>query len=319
METKKSVHRKSLSVHGSRSKRESLYKSVYQKTSPKKFSLFNPSTWLPTRNNKTAYVYITLHGVYEFQFNNPEKIPKNLSDLPSERYLEPMETFTLNETGIKTLKWMRAVPGAVCNFADSYEIDENYSKLKSMIAANEENLTLYHQEYSNLNDEFGRDFYSTKQKHNEVLYFTNEDEIINKQFVVSLEETQKNLTNKDFKIWFMNNETNITNQVLNADGNTRYGYLKELLIWLAYHNFKHVVLIDLSCSAVAVGDDILSGLSEGSYHTKAAAKEVNTHGGFALYKNKNKNKKYNNKSRRRKKAKNICRNICKTYKLKHKH
>jgi hypothetical protein len=295
-------------THPRNKKAYTLYKSLYQKTSPKNFSLLNPLTWLPTPN-KTAYLYITLHGGYDFQFNNPEKIPKNLRDLPTERYLEPTSTFRLNETGIKTLKWVRAVPGAVCNITAESEIDEYYDIYSAKVKLNDsDHIPLYTRDDDDDDDDYPqnytnytkKDFLETQYRHNESLYFTNDDEIINKKFVVTQQEIKETMHTKDYKIWLMNNDTNITEQVLDLSlpHNLFLGHLKNILTWLKYHGFEHVVLIDLSCAAVKVGSDTLEGIHE-AYYTRFAGRDINMHGGKNIKKLKKKKSTRKSTHRRR--------------------
>jgi hypothetical protein len=273
------------------------------KETPKPFSLLKPSTWLWWLNHLKpapdphpvyepepvyAYVLITLHGAYSFKKNDPSKLPRELSDLPSEPYLEPLDELTLKETGIKTLKWIRAVPGGVCNYTTHDEIDNFYNEVKGMADANKSDI-IFKRTSITVTDS---DFLNTQQKHYEEKNFMDMDSILNKNFDVTEGEMNASGSNPyDFRIWLMNTETDITKQVLTKKDDNYHGNLKDVLNWLKIHGYDHVVLVDLSCASAFVGPDMLTGVDERRSFAKKAAEEINRRRG---------GKKKNTQTRRKK-------------------
>jgi hypothetical protein len=233
-----------------------------------------------------AYVFITLHGYYSFEMNDPSKLPRNLSDLPSEPYLEPLDTFTLNETGIKTLKWIRAVPGGVCNYTythkGSNELDEYYAAVKKMARTktldiprdifNRTSTTAIVDYLEKKQSEKAKDFLKTLPKHYEEITFLSDRKMINKIFSVTQQEMSDPGNPLNRKIFLMNNtETyDITTQVLKKTDDNYYVYIKDLLTWLKNNGYEHVLLVDLTCAVVFVGEDILSDLTVRSLFFPAA-------------------------------------------------
>ena len=244
---------------------------------------------------ETAYVYITLHGKYEFKYNEiPEEIPKELRGLRTESHFEPAVTVNLKDIGINTLIWMRAVPGAVSNFASTLDVNNYYEKYKEMVTKNDINIPLYTHTHKSPTNE---DFLDTRSRHDEIFSYTaeNDKEIINKDFHVSLKEIDNNANagNKDYKIWLMNNDEDITKKVLYPYEDFYGGDLINLLEFLFKRGFKHVVLVDLSCSAVMSNMSLIEGLKT-SRLARMLAKVANTLGG-----KKNKNRRITRKKKRR--------------------
>jgi hypothetical protein len=256
------------------SKRTTLHNSKYE--------VQQPTGWLPWLHSmvpysspipKTAYIFIAIHGSYPYMFNDKLDVPKNIRDM-SEPFLQEESSFSLKETGINNLTWVRSVAGGLCNYLDEEGSTFLYSKYREYVKgtltfqALIAELKKFKQQddgedyYEDI-DEDRRSYTNARDKRYEIKEFSILNNSIINNKIFSVKDEYNPDKSPDMKIILLNTEEDITTKVLEqsaeqSDSIFLRGSLDEILNYLYSKGYTDVVLFDESCSSVYVDNEKVS-------------------------------------------------------------
>jgi hypothetical protein len=243
-----------------------------------KYEVQQQNGWLPWLHSmvpysspipKTAYIFIAIHGSYPYIFNDKLDVPKNIRDM-SEPFLQEESSFSLKETGINNLTWVRSVAGGLCNYLDEEGSKFIYSKYREYVKG-----TLTFQELIaelkkfKIDDDYEDEdedrilYTNAKDKRYEIKEFSILNNSIINNKIFSVRDEYNPDKSPDMKIILLNTEEDITTKVLEqsveqSDSIFLRGSLDEILTYLSSKGYTDVVLFDESCSAVYVDNEKVS-------------------------------------------------------------